>query len=164
MVDDLLYAILGLDGQYARARLVDRDSGGGIAGGSGRRLTYVLEGHIDPSLHDLASRILPMWCVPGKARALAICGVLNPFLPPSLAATIRVVITHTITSGGARVSTYHLCSLKPSRVAAQAHKYFPNTHDLHLQQPYLLTQYPSTRAMRNVDGSGAALLGDAVGV
>ena len=57
VVDDLLYALMGLDGQYARARLVERDGGGG------RRLTYVLEGHIDPSLHDLASRILPMWCV-----------------------------------------------------------------------------------------------------
>ncbi len=65
VVDDLLYALMGLDGKHARARLVDRDSGGAGSAGSGsnRRLTYVLEGHIDPSLHDLASRILPMWCV-----------------------------------------------------------------------------------------------------
>ncbi len=68
VVDDILYALMGLDGKHARARLVDRDSCGG-GGGSNRRLTYVLEGHIDPSLHDLASRILPMWCVRRDARA-----------------------------------------------------------------------------------------------
>ena len=64
VVDDLLFALMALDGRYARARLVDRDSGsgGGAQGPGGRRLTYVLEGHFDPSLHDLASRILPMWC------------------------------------------------------------------------------------------------------
>ncbi len=63
-MDDLLFALMGLDGRFARARLVERDgpSDGGGTSGRGRRLTYVLEGHFDPSLHDLASRILPMWC------------------------------------------------------------------------------------------------------
>lgn len=56
MVNDLLYALMGLDGKYVQARLVP-----GAAGG-GRALTFVVAGRFDPSLQDLVSRVLPFWC------------------------------------------------------------------------------------------------------
>lgn len=59
VVNDLLYALMGLDGKYVQARLVPGTAGGG------RALTFVVAGHFDPSLQDLVSRVLPFWCVPG---------------------------------------------------------------------------------------------------
>ena len=56
MVNDLLYALVGLDGKYVQARLVAGERG------TGRALTYVVCGRFNPSLQDLVSRILPFWC------------------------------------------------------------------------------------------------------
>lgn len=55
MVNDLLFALMGLDGKYVQARLVGGERGAGPA------LTYVVCGRFDPSLQDLVSRILPFW-------------------------------------------------------------------------------------------------------
>ena len=52
-MEDLLAAFMGLDGRYARARL---------AGSMPHpHLHYSLEGRPDPALHELVSRMLPIW-------------------------------------------------------------------------------------------------------
>lgn len=53
VMDDLLYAFMGLDGKYARARRVDEPDGAHIC--------FVLEAKADPSLQELATRMLPIW-------------------------------------------------------------------------------------------------------
>lgn len=57
-MDDLLYAFMGLDGRYARAKRVDQSDGAHI--------TFMLEARADPSLQELATRMLPIWYVPEK--------------------------------------------------------------------------------------------------
>lgn len=54
VIDDLLNAFMGLDGKYARARRVDQPDGAHIK--------YTLEARADPSLQELATRMLPIWC------------------------------------------------------------------------------------------------------
>lgn len=53
VMEDLLAAFMGLDGRYARARL---------AGSMPHpHLSYCLEGRPDPALHELVTRMLPIW-------------------------------------------------------------------------------------------------------
>ena len=56
VVNDLLFALTGLDAKYVQARLVPG------SGAGGRALTFVVAGRFDPSLQDLVSRMLPFWC------------------------------------------------------------------------------------------------------
>jgi hypothetical protein len=50
VIDDLLNAFMGLDGKYARARRVNQPDGAHIK--------YTLEARADPSLQELATRML----------------------------------------------------------------------------------------------------------
>ena len=64
VVNDLLYAFLGLDGRYVRARLVGPSAGALAAGGPGRhggRLAFVLDAQMDAASHELVGRVLPIW-------------------------------------------------------------------------------------------------------
>ncbi len=54
VMDDLLNAFMGVDGKYARARRVDQ--------ADGAHISYALEARADPSLQELATRMLPIWC------------------------------------------------------------------------------------------------------
>ena len=86
-MNDLLYAFMGHGGTYIRARLVSAPSagtggapsastpvagslengttagGGDREGGGGGRpmLTFVVAADLDPSLHEMVERVLPMW-------------------------------------------------------------------------------------------------------
>ena len=84
-MNDLLYTFMGHGGTYIRARLVSAPSagtggapsvstpvagslengGGGEAGGGGGggrpMLTFVVAAELDPSLHEMVERVLPMW-------------------------------------------------------------------------------------------------------
>ncbi|EIE26959.1 hypothetical protein COCSUDRAFT_46296 [Coccomyxa subellipsoidea C-169] len=52
LMDDLLNAFMGVDGKYARARRVDQ--------ADGAHISYALEARADPSLQELATRMLPI--------------------------------------------------------------------------------------------------------
>ncbi|KAK9817974.1 hypothetical protein WJX72_005158 [[Myrmecia] bisecta] len=52
VVDDLLYAFLGLHGTYVAACVSE--------GRGGQQLQYVVEGQLEPALQELATRLLPM--------------------------------------------------------------------------------------------------------
>ncbi|BDA43053.1 Gamma-tubulin complex component 2 [Coccomyxa sp. Obi] len=52
LMDDLLFAFMGLDGRYAHAKRVDQ--------ADGAHITFVLEARADPSLQELATRMLPI--------------------------------------------------------------------------------------------------------
>lgn len=58
VMDDLLYAFMGLDGKYARAKRVDQ--------ADGAHIIFALEARADPSLQELATRMLPIWYVQKK--------------------------------------------------------------------------------------------------
>ena len=60
MVDDLLYAFLGLSGTYVTARLV--------AAPGGQRIGYAVDaatggsgGRLEPALLEMTARMLPIW-------------------------------------------------------------------------------------------------------
>jgi hypothetical protein len=53
VLDDLLYAFMGLDGKYVRATRVDQPDGAHI--------TFNLETRADSCLQELATRMLPIW-------------------------------------------------------------------------------------------------------
>lgn len=54
VLDDLLYAFMGLDGKYVRATRVDQQDG--------VHISFSLETKADPSLQEIATRMLPIWC------------------------------------------------------------------------------------------------------
>lgn len=59
VLNDLLYAFLGLDGKYVRARLVPAPST--APPGTGPALAFVLAPGCEPCLAELVQRVLPIW-------------------------------------------------------------------------------------------------------
>lgn len=74
VVDDLLYAFLGLSGTYVRARPVNAPGGA--------RLGYEVapRGQLEPALQEMATRMLPIWC----AGQLAWASLLRLPMRPSV--------------------------------------------------------------------------------
>ena len=54
VVDDLLHAFLGLDGKYIRAHTVKR--------AQGEHIVFAVDAPMDPSIREMAARMLPLWC------------------------------------------------------------------------------------------------------
>lgn len=64
-MNDLLYAFMGLDGKYVRAVMVQpQDQAPGAAPDgvrAGPCVTFVVAPGLDPCLHELVERVLPLW-------------------------------------------------------------------------------------------------------
>ena len=71
-MEDLLSAFLGLDGKYCRAARVQQPDGAHVA--------YGLETDADPSLRELAARMLPIWWASLRLR-LTLRGSMSPAKP-----------------------------------------------------------------------------------
>jgi hypothetical protein len=64
VMNDLLYAFMGLDGKYVRAKLVDSSRpGGGPPPSSGQSYTiaYTIQAALEPCTLELVERVLPIW-------------------------------------------------------------------------------------------------------
>ena len=70
VMNDLLYAFMGLDGKYVRARLMPPapatvaggSSGNSLGGGGGGpSLAFCIEGSLEPCLQEMAEKVLPIW-------------------------------------------------------------------------------------------------------
>ena len=67
VMNDLLYAFMGQGSTYIRAKMVDSlapPSDGGPPSPSSpasSALMFVVEGDLDPSLHEMVEKLLPIW-------------------------------------------------------------------------------------------------------
>jgi hypothetical protein len=66
VIDDLLYAMLGMDGNFVHLRKLTGEDGN-------PSVAFEVDGSLEPALQEMVERLLPIWYIPPPPPGLLSC-------------------------------------------------------------------------------------------